>query len=308
MPFPGLSHDDMRQALGELDQALFHHEQWCEALNRTLICRLSFDQRDIEDDAHRKCRFGQWLYGPASGNLAGHPGFAEIEGAHARMHDCARGLLTTSARRAPILLDDYERFVNALKHMRLEVLTTKHELEDAIFNIDALTGASSRIGMLTKLREQQALVIRKVQFCCVAMMDLDHFKNVNDTYGHVAGDRAIVAVARQVTAGLRPYDLFFRYGGEEFLICATNADLKLGRDIIDRLRRDIAAMSIESDDNSHFGLTASFGLTLLDPDVSVEQSIDRADKALYAAKAAGRNRVVIWDASMSEAPARVDVS
>jgi diguanylate cyclase len=301
VPFPGLSRDDMRQALGELDQALFHHDQWCEALNRTLICRLSPDQRDIEEGAHRRCRFGQWLYGHGSGNLARHPGFTEIEGAHARMHDSARGLLAKAGDRAPISLDDYERFIAALKQMRLEVLTVKHELEDAIFNIDALSGAANRIGMLTKLREQQALARRKIHVCCIAMMDLDHFKNVNDTYGHAVGDRAIVAVARLVMAGLRPYDMFFRYGGEEFLICVVNADLEAGRDIVDRLRRDIAAMSIEGEGNSPFHMTASFGLTPLDPDISVEQSIDRADKALYAAKSAGRNRVVIWEPSMSEA-------
>ena len=299
MPFPGLSQDDMRKALGELDQALFHHDDWYEALNRTLICGLSADQRDVDEDAHRKCRFGQWLYGPNSVHVARHPSFIEIEDAHKRMHRCAKGLLAASAKRESIPLEDYERFVNVLKHLRLEVMTTKHELEDAIYNLDPLTGAASRIGMLTKLREQQELVKRKVHFCCLAMMDFDGFKQVNDTHGHAAGDRVIVTVTQHAMGQLRPYDMIFRYGGEEFVICLTNADLKLGYSIADRLRDDVAAMQFDSNGGPSFQVTVSFGVTLLDPDVPVEQSIDRADRALYAAKAVGRNRVVVWDPSMS---------
>lgn len=299
MAFPGLSQENMRAALGVLEQALFHHEQWCEGLNRTLICGLTPDQRDVKDDAHRNCRFGQWLYGPGFGSLAQHPGFAEIEAAHERMHHCAKDMLLASAAGKRIPLEGYERFVNALKQMRLEVLTTKHELEDAIYNLDPLTGAASRIGMLTKLREQQAFVQRKVHFCCLAMMDLDLFKIVNDTYGHATGDRVMVAMARHILGKLRPYDMFFRYGGEEFLICVTNADIKTGYDIVDRLRQELALLPYEVDGNPPFHVTVSFGITLLDPDVPVEKSIDRADKALYAAKTAGRNRVTIWDPSMS---------
>ncbi len=299
MAFPGLSQESMRAALGELEQALFHHEQWLEGLNRAVICGLAPDQRDVKDDAHRNCRFGQWLYGAGVESLTKHPGLAEIEAAHKRMHSCAKAMLlaSTAGRRVP--LDDYERFVNALKQMRLEVLTTKHELEDAIYNLDPLTGAANRIGMLTKLREQQAFVQRKVHFCCVAMMDIDYFKAVNDTYGHATGDRVIVAMASHILGKLRPYDMFFRYGGEEFLICAPNTDIKTGSAIVDRLRQEMAELPFEYNGKAPFHVTVSFGLTLLDPDVPVETSIERADKALYAAKAAGRNRVAVWDTSMA---------
>lgn len=298
MSFQELSHDEMRKALGELDQALFNHEQWCEALNRSLICGLAPDQRDTDNDAFRKCRFGQWLYGTGQGKLASHQGFAEIVAAHARMHNAARDLLTASMSREPISIENYERFVNALKQMRLEVHTTRHELEDAIYNVDPLTGAASRIAMLTKLREQQVLVQRKVHFCCLAMMDIDHFKHVNDSYGHAAGDRVLAGIARHVKAQLRPYDLFFRYGGEEFLICAANTDLKAGHEMMDRLREQLAILRFENGAGP-FAVTVSFGITLLDPDASVERSIERADQALYAAKSAGRNRVAVWDPAMA---------
>ena len=208
-------------------------------------------------------------------------------------------MILASAAGEPIPIDDYERFVTALKQMRLEVQSLKHELDDALYNLDPLTGAASRIGMLTKLREQQEFVRRKVHFCCVAMMDLDLFKAVNDTYGHTVGDRVLVAVARHLLTHMRAYDMLFRYGGEEFLLCLPDADLKAGYDILDRLRQGLAALPFESNGKPPFHVTVSFGLTLLDPDTPVETSIERADKALYAAKTAGRNQVTIWASSMA---------
>ena len=242
MSFPRLSQNDIRTALGELDQALFNHEQWCETLTRTLLCNLTPDERDLDQNAQCKCRFGQWLYGPNSRSLANHPSLAEIKNAHERMHRSARDMLNASLQREPIPLDTYERFNTALKQMRLEVMKTKHELEDAIYNLNPLTGVASRIGMLTKLREQQSLVQRKAHSCCVVMMDLDFFKRVNDTYGHSIGDYVLITCARHIMAQLRPYDMLFRYGGEEFLICTPNADLKSGHDAIERVRDTLAAV------------------------------------------------------------------
>ena len=289
----------MQTALVALDQALHHHEQWYEELHVTLICRLPPDERDVSGDAHRRCRFGQWYYGSGASELGHHPGFAEIATEHERMHQYAATLLRASRDGAPISVQEYEPFVSALKRMRLEILTMKREFEDALYNLDPLTSTFSRIGMLTKLREQQQMVQRKVHTCCLVMMDVDQFKVVNDTYGHVVGDGVLTAMANYVMAQLRPYDRVFRYGGEEFVICMPDADQASGFAIVERLREGLASMRHESKDHASFNVTASFGLTLLDPGVPVEQSIDRADRALYAAKSAGKNRTVLWAPSMS---------
>lgn len=299
MPFPGLSQEHLRGALNELQQALFNHEQWHENLNRTLICSLAPDERDLDRDSHHKCRFGQWLYTKGSDRIGLHPSFSQIVVAHELMHRYATTLLRTSSAGRSISLDDYERFVTTLKQMHLEILNTKHELEDAIFNLDPLTGAASRIGMLTKLREQQTLAERKVHCTSIAMMDLDHFKDVNDTYGHAAGDEVLVRLTHYVMSHLRPYDSFYRCGGEEFLLCAPDADLEQGRAMVERLREGLAEIEFKGQCDTPFTVTVSIGLTLIDPDVPVEQSIERADKALYAAKAKGRNRTKVWDASLS---------
>jgi len=303
MSVPSMPQEEMRTALGELDQAIYNHEQWCDALYATLICRLAPDERDIDAKAYRKCRFGQWLYGRGTASLDRYPGFAEAEAEHKRMHQSAATMLLADRNRVPITMADFERFGRALKRLRLEVLTLKRELEDALFNLDPLTGAASRIGMLTKLREQRELVKRKIHSCCIAMMDLDLFKQVNDVYGHVVGNKALAAVARYASTHLRPYDKMFRYGGEEFLLCLPDVDPETGKGIIERIRIELASILHEAEGKPAFHQTASFGLTLLDPDVPVEESIDRADKALYAAKLSGRNGTAIWDASMTSAPA-----
>lgn len=289
---------DVQATLAQLEQAIYNHGQWFDAITRTLVCRLPHDDRDVDADAHRHCRLGQWYYGAAPTALRDHPGFIAIETEHSAMHRMAAKLLQTVASGAVVSALDFDGFANALERLRLQLHTLKRELEDAVYNLDALTGAYSRIGMLTKLREQQELVKRNVLACCVAMADVDHFKAVNDTYGHMAGDHALAVSTRYVMAHLRPYDKVFRYGGEEFLICMQDTDMAAGHEVVERVRRDLAAAPIDVDGRSTLRITMSFGLTLLDPDVGVEQSIDRADKAMYAAKAAGRNCTRIWDPSM----------
>lgn len=306
MPIPNIPEGQMRKALTELEQAAHNHEQWAEMLYGTLICRVPPDERDISDDAHRRCRFGQWYYQSGAAELGGHPGLTEIGHEHERMHQYARSLLQSASDGVPISINDYDRFVSALKRMRLEIDTVRREIEDALYNLDPLTGTASRVGMLTKLREQREFVKRSVHSCAIAMLDLDRFKSVNDKYGHLVGDKVLVAVARYVSAHLRPYDKVFRYGGEEFLVCLPDTDLQTGYVIVDRLREELGALTHEAEGRAAVHVTISVGLTLVDPDVSVEESIDRADKALYVAKAKGRNAAVIWDASMSESEAHFE--
>ena len=297
MAIPNMSDEQMRMALKELEQAIYNHNQWAEAIFSALICRLPPDQRDTRADAHHMCRFGQWFYQVGNTALKDHPGFAEIGHEHERMHQYAADLLRSSIEGVPISITDLDLFVNARKRLHLEIATVQHEFEVALFNLDPLTGTPSRTGMLSTLREQLEFA-RRERACAVVMMDLDHFKSVNDKYGHPAGDQVLIGFARHIMAHLRPYDKFFRYGGEEFLICLPDTDLHTAGSVIDRLRQELATLSFEAQDKSRFQVTGSFGMCLLDPDMPVEQSIERADKALYVAKESGRNRVVHWDASM----------
>ena len=294
-----LSQEEMLTAVSELDQALYTHEQWTEEVYAALVCHLQADERDLCAESYRQCRFGQWYYTSGTVKLSDRAGFNEVETEHKRMHQYAASLLNASARGIPISMADYERFVSSLKRMRLEIESLKRELEVALYNIDALTGVPGRLQMLEKLRENREFVVRGVHPCTIAMLDIDKFKTVNDSHGHPAGDHVLVAIANYARSHLRPYDLIFRYGGEEFLICMPDTDIETGREICDRLRSELGSLSHQAIGAENFRVTVSIGVAGLSADYSVEEAVNRADQALLSAKSAGRNRVLVWDPSFS---------
>jgi diguanylate cyclase len=290
----------LRMSLEQLEQAAHDHAHWHENLIRSIICRLPCDPNDLAHDAHRKCRFGHWYYEQAPVELWEQPAFVAIEVEHKRLHRVAAQMLREATDGGPVNRDDYDDLVAGGERLHLELDSLRHSIAGSLRDRDALTGAQSRVEMLPALRELRELARRNVQQCCIAFMDLDHLKEINDTHGHVVGDQVLAGVVRQVMEHLRPYDKVFRYGGDEFLISLPGADVETGLKVIGHIRAQIAEATIDaSDGGPPITTTASFGLALLEPDISVEDSIDRADKALLVAKTAGRNRVCSWDPAVT---------
>jgi diguanylate cyclase len=154
MALPNIPTAQMRAALNSLEQANYNHDQWTESIHGTLICHLTADERDLAVDAHRRCRFGQWYYEVGLEILGNHAGFEAIGIEHERMHQYAAELLRSSKDGENVRIQKYEHFVTTRKRLILEIGSLQRELEDALFNLDPLTGATNRIGMLTKLRFQ----------------------------------------------------------------------------------------------------------------------------------------------------------
>lgn len=275
--------------LAQVEQALHHHNQWYDAIIRSLVCGLPSAPEDLDPEAHLHCGFGQWYYKEAPHAVRMHPSFVAIEVAHSRMHQLAARLLDRSSETGTVSTDDFDAFTDALASLRLEVSALKRELEEALYNIDVLAGANNRLGMLSSLREQHGLAKRLAQSCSIAMMDIDNFKKVNDRYGHLAGDHVLQAAAEYLMRQIRPYDKLFRYGGEEFLLCLPNTDLVTGHALVERLRRGLADLPISIGAHDPIRITMSFGVTTIDPNHTVEESIAAADQAMYQAKRDGRN-------------------
>ncbi len=296
MSLDDLTREQKRAALKELRQALFQHELWCDNFNRTIICNQTPDERDLEEGAYRRWPFGTGLYGSGAAGLGSHPNFPQVLTSNELLHRYARTMLRASAERTAISLDEYELFLATLKQMRAYLVSIKHELEEALRDADPLTGAGNPHHMLAWLRERQAL---PSQPTCLLMMDLDNFKQVNDSYGHALGDEFLVQFAEYVLSHLRSSDDFFRLGGEEFLYCGADADLEQGKAIAEHLREELAKKEFVVKGYLPLTLTASYGLTLLDCNIPVEQSIERAEAALHAAKVAGRDRIAVWSGSMN---------
>ncbi|MDP3342281.1 GGDEF domain-containing protein [Frigidibacter sp.] len=157
---------------------------------------------------------------------------------------------------------------------------------------DALTGVPNRRYLMARLEEwhQKQCAHPDLGTHCLAVVDLDHFKQVNDRYGHSCGDAVLISFCRDVVGGIRSQDLFGRIGGEEFLVLMPNCPLEVARERLGSLQQKLDQSGPIADHPS-FRYSFSAGLVRIDPDEDIHNAIRRADKCLYDAKAAGRARV-----------------
>lgn len=167
------------------------------------------------------------------------------------------------------------------------------ELE-TLSNTDSLTGIHNRRYFMEAVNKQMDRVARMNSESFVIIFDLDHFKKVNDRYGHQAGDVVLKDVTARITNILRSYDLFARYGGEEFIIFATEIDEAAAMRLAERIRQDIAGTPVETKDASIL-VTISLGIAPAAPVNKLEKAIAFADDALYNAKKEGRNRSMFYE-------------
>ncbi|MFZ5428270.1 MAG: diguanylate cyclase [Thermodesulfobacteriota bacterium] len=181
-----------------------------------------------------------------------------------------------------------------MRSMRKRIEEGRKKLRD-MAETDELTGIANRRRLLEKLQEEFLRSGRQGAPLACVMLDIDHFKQVNDRLGHHAGDMVLKAVAAALKAGLRGYDMPGRLGGEEFLAVVPGLDREGAAGLAERLRRSITAVVRGWPDMPpDFTLTVSLGVTAKDPeDISSEAMLRRADAALYVAKASGRDRVEV---------------
>ncbi|EUB83029.1 GGDEF domain-containing protein [Pseudomonas sp. GM30] len=157
---------------------------------------------------------------------------------------------------------------------------------------DPLTGTGNRIAMEQTLQREIDMSRRHLQPLSVLMLDIDHFKRVNDSHGHSAGDDVLKAVAASIKGQLRNVDMVFRYGGEEFLILLCNTGREAAAMVGERLRHAAQAAEYFAD-GQLIDLTVSLGCSTLLPGESADSLLRRADSALYVAKREGRNRLAM---------------
>lgn len=166
---------------------------------------------------------------------------------------------------------------------------------------DPLTGALNRRALCSEGAKEIARALRSGQNLCVLMLDLDHFKELNDTRGHSAGDEALKGFVLQVKSLLRLADVIARVGGEEFIILLPDTPHGLGIVIAERIRRSVQTLAF-TQDGSSFQVSVSVGVADLEPNLAdFETLMRRADEAMYRAKCLGRNRVVAYESEQCSA-------
>lgn len=277
--------------LAAYQHALTSHMDWLRSWYSSVLLWGNDSHPPPHDDC---CLVANWLTEAAGSALASFPGYSELGRLHDDVHFKAAQITERAAAGLSITTSDYE----AMMALVLAFSTKAQDLErDAwrmLATVDALTGLGNRQSMMSRLVSERDRAIRLKQPCCVALVDIDHFKRVNDSFGHVVGDQVLRAVAECVRTSVRPYDILYRYGGEEFLVCLPAANREAGLQVLERMRAAVAALDLSTPSGQKIPVTATFGLAELSADLSVEASIDQADNALYDGKRLGRNRVVAW--------------
>ncbi|MDR2014648.1 MAG: diguanylate cyclase [Azoarcus sp.] len=174
-----------------------------------------------------------------------------------------------------------------------EIARLQRELDTAsrLVSHDPLTGVLNRKGLAEALKREISRARRNGSPLCVALIDVDDFKNVNDVYGHGVGDEVLCHLARTLTETLRPQDVVARYGGEEFVILLPDTVPDAASSILKRLQRELACRVFYAHDSELLPVTFSAGIARFSPEEDLETALSRADAAMYAAKRAGKNRV-----------------
>ncbi|BAU46891.1 diguanylate cyclase [Sulfurifustis variabilis] len=241
-----------------------------------------------------ECDFGRWYADAcAHSELKGNALLAAIAPRHRSVHQAAQSMWEARRSGRVLPLAAYRLFHESIRRFDQSVQQLERDLWVEVCLVDPLTGLRNRAMMMAELNDERQRAKREGRPCSIALFDIDDFKGLNDRHGHLIGDRLLVLAADRILRRMRTYDRAYRYGGEEFLVCLPDTDLARGGAIAERLRVEIARERLHVDDQA-VGITVSGGLAPLDGSPSVEEAIARADRALYTAKGAGRNRVAVW--------------
>jgi diguanylate cyclase len=290
-----LSLPEAMDILHQLDLLLLNHDEWFTDLTKSIILDEDISDEFISENPHKLCDFGKWFYNDFDQDLRNLPISQDIELIHRNMHSMFKEILETWKSEKKVSKNYYNEATVKRMAFRLTVNTLQFMIYDYLLQTDPLTKTLNRTKLLSTLERERNRISETGESCVIVMADIDYFKKVNDTYGHAVGDMALVQTALFFSSVLRPMDLVFRYGGEEFLIYMSNIDQNSALRTLDRIREEFSINKIMISTGKLIQITASFGVAKLNPNSDIASSIETADKALYKAKKNGRNRVEWMD-------------
>lgn len=211
---------------------------------------------------------------------------------------------------AELVVDVIGDVVRANQNLQTQLKTAETRLEEQAVEIEAhisrsltdpLTGLPNRREFNGRLEERMSGWHRRQEVFSLLMLDVDHFKKLNDEHGHLAGDQVLAAIGRVLRGAVRREDIAARYGGEEFAILLPSTTLGEAAIVAEKVRESIARLVVEHNQEK-LSVTISVGVATIEANDLPETLIRRADEALYAAKAAGRNRAYAHDGTTTRAP------
>jgi diguanylate cyclase len=277
--------------VGELDTAIEAHLDWSRRVLRCAVLHETPAADVLGTDAHRLCRFGKWFGAHRdSFDALDADATARIFDTHERMHDAVRALcsaIVTTGSGAATDLDTFERSQASLVS---DLARLKTSLLARCARHDSLTGLPLRYGLEEEYQRCRASAHRLHVELALVLIDVDHFKRVNDIHGHGVGDRALQHVADILRRQARTGEPVFRFGGEEFLLLLHAENSEAAAIAAERILAAVRDTPLILEDRTVLALSVSAGLVEVGADESMANAISRADQAMYAAKRAGRDR------------------
>ncbi|MGL4428791.1 MAG: diguanylate cyclase [Silvania sp.] len=261
------------------------HFKWLVKILR-FIANHDIDLPEITcDDAHQRCEFGHWINTRLQEEREGKNFVLDISKKHIRVHQACRNIITAinDKCQTDAVFNVFEQSLLAFT----EALTTyKVHLLQLRTSYDALTGLPLRRILdesFTSMNNELG-----AEGLYLLLLDVDHFKKVNDTYGHLNGDIVLRSLAMNMSNNIRRSESMYRYGGEEFIVVLHAKDDREAVTIAERLRHDIAELEMVAGEHI-IRITFTAGLTRIHADEVLREVLERADQALYIGKKSGRN-------------------
>lgn len=289
----------------ELDAAVEAHQDWSRRILRCAVLGVSPGADVLEASAHRLCHFGLWfIENRVHFEKLDMQKTDRIERAHQCMHDAVRSLcldLLERHRGKGADLDLYELSQSELLALLAE-LKTLHLASSG--HRDVLTGLPTRYRLEAEFIQFRKNCHRHNMQCYVGIIDVDHFKRVNDTYGHPIGDIALRHLADTLRSVVRANELLFRFGGEEFLVLLQCESADSAETASQRIVEMVRTTPVLTPLGDVLALTVTLGLARVGENEEVAQAIDRADKALYVGKNSGRDQYIVSAASSASSLAQ----
>lgn len=279
--------------IAELDAAVEAHLGWVRRILRCAVLRVAPGEDVLAHHAHTLCRFGAWFALKRTYfEMLDPPATRRVEAVHRSMHDAIRSICGSVLSGQPARDNDLDGFEQAQSELLALLARFKTLVLSSAQRHDPLTGLPLRHSIEYDFTLYQRDARRKQNALYVVMIDVDHFKRINDTFGHPAGDAVLCHLADTLKRTLRENEPLYRYGGEEFLMLMQCQSAAEAESLAARLA-DTVRGSPTTAGNESILLTVTLGLAEVGELENLASAIRRSDAALYQGKKAGRDRYVI---------------
>jgi len=284
-----LDHRTTKSLAITIKAVLSDHVRFIREINRLLI--LHDDDNSLFTDksisVHQQ-NFNNWFESYKGTALEENHDFKQVANLHLKLQTMAKQLSKNFQQNGKIDIIDYENFLNENDLFFEFLWQLATEVISAQYQFDPLTKLLNRRAFSPILQHELSKVNRLKSCCSIVLVDIDDFKNINDSFGHDTGDSILTEFATVLLNELRESDCASRHGGEEFLLCLPDTDIDQAYKVIERLNDKIRAFMY----SSNIKLTASFGISLLKEDI--RRSIINADMAMYQSKNNGKNQISVF--------------